>query len=242
MKNFNQPFTGFDEGLFSFLADLSKNNNVEWFRENRHRYENFLVKPARSFISEIAPFFNQIDSAIRTEPKFDQTIMRINKDMRFTKGEPYRNYFLIHFGKFKMDSEFFLYFEDGLAQIGLFINNSVGDDFYLSKNLDKNLKAIQEVSIKYKYGNYSVYELGKETTKLFTKFDPVKQVFKLKATKHILLQKNIPPGKKSLFKAEFLIEAIKIFSALYPLYCFATSPNPQKKISNFEDSFGFPAK
>ena len=99
-----KPFTGFSEGLFHFLNNLSQNNNTDWFNANKQDYINYLASPAKSFL-------NQLNPVIRTEAKFNKTIMRLNKDMRFNKGAPYRNYFLIHFGRFRMDSEFFIYFE-----------------------------------------------------------------------------------------------------------------------------------
>ena len=132
-----KPFTGFSEGLFHFLNNLSQNNNIEWFHANKLDYINYLVDPAKSFVTEIALFLNRLNPAIRTEAKFNKTLMRLNKDMRFNKGTPYRNYFLIHFGRFKMDSEFFIYFAKNEIQIGLFINNSNKNDFLFHENFKK---------------------------------------------------------------------------------------------------------
>ena len=105
------PFVGFHPEAFKFLKGLERNNNNGWFTSQRENYENHLVLPAKSFITSIAPFFDHLNPTIRTEPKFNKTIMRISNDMRFSKGDPYRNYLLVHFGKFKMDSEFYLYFD-----------------------------------------------------------------------------------------------------------------------------------
>jgi len=85
-------FSGFSKEIFSFFADLEKHNNVEWFHKNKQRYQSFVVEPTKAFITELQPFLNRLNPAIRTEPKFNETIMRINKDMRFAKGDPYSNY------------------------------------------------------------------------------------------------------------------------------------------------------
>jgi len=95
-----ESFSGFNEGLFKFLKDLKRNNKVEWFHKNKNRYQDFIVGPSKSFILEIAPFLNRLNPAIRNEPKFNQTIMRLNKDMRFAKSATYRPFLLIHFGRF----------------------------------------------------------------------------------------------------------------------------------------------
>lgn len=239
MKNQPGPFTGFSEELFRFLNDLRENNNIEWFHANKNRYREYLVKPAKSYVSEIGDFFNKLNPSIRTEPKFNKTLMRINKDMRFTKGDPYRDYFLIHFGKFKMDSEFFLYFEADEFQIGLFINNSKGEEFFFKENFNKYEKIITKIFKENNLNkNYDLYRLNKEPELVINKFDAEKDLKILPQLKYVLLQKVLPPDYKILFSDELLVESVKIFSGLYPLYIFATSPDPLKELEHFKDNFG----
>lgn len=133
MKNEIKIFKGFCRESFLFLIDLEKNNNTEWFAKNKDRYDDFIVKPAKSFVNDIAPFFNNLNASIRTEPKFNKTLMRINKDMRFVKENPYKTYFLIHFGRFKMDSEFYVHLDGKSMQYGLFINNNDEEHITLVK-------------------------------------------------------------------------------------------------------------
>ena len=70
--------------------------------------------------------------------------------MRFTKGDPYRNYFLIHFGRFKMDSEFFVYLSKNIVEYGLFINANKGDNLFFEENINSYEKDIKNVIVKYK--------------------------------------------------------------------------------------------
>ena len=159
--------------------------------------------------------------------------------MRFNKGKPYRNYFLIHFGRFKMDSEFFIYFEKNEIQIGLFINNSNKEEFLFNQNSkkykDEIIKSFTEFNLNNKY---SMYELNEGPKKLITKFNAQKHFSKLENTKHILLQKVSPPKKSQILSPEFIIESIKIFSSLYPIYAFSISINPLKEIEKFRNEFG----
>ena len=162
MNSHRQPFDGFNKDAFKFLEDLShsKNNNTKWFAKNRQRYESNLVAPAKSFITDIGQFFNQLNPSIRTEPKFNQTIMRINKDMRFAKGAPYKNYFLIHFGRFKLDSEFYVYFGSEGIDYGLFLNNTIDDELFFSENLIHFKKEISGFCEKFKINNkFSLHKL-----------------------------------------------------------------------------------
>jgi uncharacterized protein (TIGR02453 family) len=238
LKNTIAPFSGFSPKILEFLQDLTKNNNTQWFKENRDTYDNYLIAPAKSYINEMGNFFNLLNPAIRTEPKFNQTIMRINKDMRFAKGEPYRNYLLIHFGKFKMDSEFFVYFDPNECQIGLFINATSGNEFFFKQNLIKYKNEISEVCERYKINhNYSLYELNKGPELVIYNFNFIEHFSTLAKYKLIILQKIISPEQLKVFSSEFLSESVKIFYSLYPLYCFAISDNPLSLLDKFEETF-----
>lgn len=239
MKSINSRFTGFNKELFKFLNDLQKNNNVEWFHKNKERYQKYLVEPAKAFIIEIAPFLNRLNPAIRTEPKFNETIMRLNKDMRFAKGEPYRTFLLIHFGRFKLDSEFYLYFQADGFSMGIFINRKKGNNLYFSKNLVKYKKEIIEVCDKYEINNnYSLSNLENESGILVGKFNAQKHIDMLSDIDYILLERTKKISEKILFSEEIIIETIRMISQLYPLYCFAISPQPLNELQKFEDNFG----
>ncbi|MCL6099608.1 MAG: DUF2461 family protein [Bacteroidetes bacterium] len=239
-------FGGFNKELFRFLKDLDKNNYVAWFHKNYDRYQNYLVQPAKSFITEIAPFLNRLNPAIRTEPKFNQTIMRLNKDMRFAKGDPYRAFLLIHFGRIKLDSEFYIYFEPASPagspksfSMGIFINRSEEEKLYFRQNQVKFKKEIIEVCKKYKISNnYSLSYLWEENEEVVSKFNAEKHFDLLAKHDLLLLEKIKNPSEKILYSDGIVIEMIKMISQLYPLYCFAISPQPLKELQKFEDNFG----
>ena len=234
-------FSGFTKDTFSFLGDLEieGNNNTTWFAENRERYDNDLVLPSKAFVTTIAPFFNHLNPAIRTEPKFNKTLMRINKDMRFSKGVPYRTYFLIHFGKFKLDSEFYVYLDSKGIEYGVFINNTSGDDLYFSTNLPNYKNDLIDACKKFKINNkFDLYELNKEPQIVLEKFNIKKNFEKMAGMKYILLQKKLSLNDKIIYSPDFVAESIKLFSNLYPLYCFAISPEPLKLLDDFEERMG----
>lgn len=232
-------FKGFSEELFRFLKDLENNNNVEWFRNNRQHYQENLVEPSRAYVTEVAPFLNRINPAIRTEPKFNQTLMRMNKDMRFAKGDPYKNYFLIHFGRFKLDSEFFLYFEPNKTDLGIFINNTEGDQFHFKQNFEHYKKDIVDIFDRNNLNNkiYLQQMDNKRPEIVLKKFDANKHIDELKNYKYILLQiTNFT--KKKVFSDNLLPLTVEIFTKLYPLLCFSYFQNPLKEIEKFNESFG----
>ncbi|MGA8263393.1 MAG: DUF2461 family protein [Ignavibacteriaceae bacterium] len=239
MSDSVKRFNGFDPGIFKFFSELERNNNLKWFSKNRDRYQEVIVKPAREYVEAIGEFFNHLNPAIRTEPKFNKTLMRINKDMRFTKGNPYKTYFLIHFGRFKMDSEFFVYFDKYGMEYGLFLNNSSGDDLYLNQNLSSYSKDIIAAFNKYELNNrFDLCTFGKDIDLVRKKANLNKHFEVFSGLEYILLQKSFEKKQKRIASANFLNESIKNFSKLYPIYCFAISPNPLKLIQDFEERMG----
>lgn len=241
MKTEIPQFSGFNKKTFSFLRKLekAKYNNLKWFSANRNVYYDNLVNPSKAFVQSIGQFFNHLNPVIRTEPKFNKTLMRINKDMRFAKGMPYRTYFLIHFGRFKMDSEFYLYLDKTGVSYGVFINNSGGDDLYFNKNYGRYKSDILETCLNFKINNkYNLSELNPDPELRIENFNAKKHLDTLGKMKYILLEKQLDTENKLIFSSDLLTECIKAFSRLYPLYCFSISSHPKKLIDDFEERMG----
>jgi len=99
------PFSGFSK-ILQFLGELEKDKNNNTHGLQKRQVDDNIVLPAKSFVTTIG-ILQSSESRNKNGTKFNKTIMRL-KDMRFAKAA-YRNYFLIHFGRFKMDSEFFVY-------------------------------------------------------------------------------------------------------------------------------------
>lgn len=82
----------------TFLKDLAKNNNREWFHENKKRYEA-AKKNVLEFTTEFLKNAIEIDpTLVDLEPK--KCIFRINRDVRFSKDKsPYKVNMGISFNK-----------------------------------------------------------------------------------------------------------------------------------------------
>ena len=81
----------FSKELIKFLKDLSKNNNREWFAENKKRYDEFVKEPFFNFIDELITRMNMDDPSIAIEPK--DAIFRIYRDVRFSNDKsPYKDH------------------------------------------------------------------------------------------------------------------------------------------------------
>ncbi len=90
--------TTIHQSTLTFLKDLAKNNNREWFLENKKRYEA-AKKNVLEFTTEFLKTAIEIDPTIADlEPK--KCIFRINRDVRFSKDKsPYKINLGISFNK-----------------------------------------------------------------------------------------------------------------------------------------------
>lgn len=73
----------------TFLKNLRKNNNKDWFDKNRDTYENFVRDPFKVFVDSLIGKMKAIDSRINIQAS--DAIFRINRDIRFSMDKtPYK--------------------------------------------------------------------------------------------------------------------------------------------------------
>lgn len=92
-------YRGFEAATLDFLKELAANNDREWFRQNKSRYEEQVLDVALQFIqsmqkplAEIAPHFEAVPSRV------GGSLMRVYKDTRFAKDKtPYKTNIGIQF-------------------------------------------------------------------------------------------------------------------------------------------------
>lgn len=80
---------------YKFLRDLKANNNREWFKDNKPRYDKARAE-FEMFIATLYGEIRKFDNSIgMIEPK--KTIFRIYRDVRFSKNkDPYKTNFGAH--------------------------------------------------------------------------------------------------------------------------------------------------
>lgn len=80
--------------LFDFLRELEQNNNREWFKARKKRYEAEVVDPVTDFIINMAPRVAAISPHITVDPRPNGgSRFRIYRDTRFSKDKsPYKTH------------------------------------------------------------------------------------------------------------------------------------------------------
>jgi uncharacterized protein (TIGR02453 family) len=92
-------FPGFPRDFFRFFEELKKNNNREWFYDNKPRYQESVVNPISEFIVCIAPRLKQLSPRYIANPApHGGSMFRIYRDTRFSADKsPYKTHAGIHF-------------------------------------------------------------------------------------------------------------------------------------------------
>ena len=86
-------FDGFEKGTFEFLAGLTAHNDKRWFEAHREDYERYFMEAGRSFVEALGPRLRKIDKSVSFEPKVGGSLMRIHRDVRFSKDKsPYKTH------------------------------------------------------------------------------------------------------------------------------------------------------
>jgi uncharacterized protein (TIGR02453 family) len=216
-------FTGFSKELLKFFKNLEKNNTKQWFEKHRNDYEEFVLDPARDFVVEMGNRLRKIAPGINAIPKINQSLFKINRDVRFSKDKsPYKTNMGIWFweGRRKRMECPGFYFHFGDQQL-LF-----GTGFYMfPKNLltcyrdavvDKKLgselsKAVKKVSGK----GYSVS--GQHYKRIPQGYDDdhPNAEFLLYNGLHAMTEEKVPPA----FYSEALVDyAFSHYKNMLPLH------------------------
>ena len=89
----------FTPELFTFMRQIKRNNNRDWFAKNKERYIEAVQQPALEFIEAVGPGLRKISANFLADPRpVGGSLFRIYRDTRFaTDKSPYKTHVGIHF-------------------------------------------------------------------------------------------------------------------------------------------------
>lgn len=92
-------FEGFPKSTFKFLQELKNNNNRDWFKENKSRYEADVLEPSLEFIESMSSTLKKVSPYfLAVSKRTGGSLIRIYRDTRFSKDKtPYKTNIGIHF-------------------------------------------------------------------------------------------------------------------------------------------------
>lgn len=81
----------FTDDFIEFFKELELNNNREWFKENKSRYEVSVKTPFEYFVQDMIYKIQEDDENLMVTPS--EAIFRIYRDIRFSKDKtPYKTH------------------------------------------------------------------------------------------------------------------------------------------------------
>lgn len=207
--------------VFDFLKLIKKNNNREWFNDNKNL-----------FLEAQSDFQDFTEELISEMGKFDETILkldakksllRIYRDTRFSKDKtPYKTYFgaSLGMGKINTKAGFYLHVEPEKSFLGSGIylpDSPVLKEIRKEISLFKGdfLKAINDKDFKKYYNELNQEHKLKNVPQGFEKEDPMGEYLKLKSFIGVHNLSNKDLSDKNAVK-----NISKIFEAAKPLNDF----------------------
>lgn len=210
---------------FKFLKKLEKNNNREWFNENKDLYveaQQDVLSFLEKLIEEIAEFDEEI---LKIDPK--KALFRIYRDIRFSKLKiPYKTHFgaSLGMGKGNKIAGYYLHIEPGKSFLA-------GGTYQpepatlkeirkeISMNGDEFKKILEQKDFRNNFRGLSVESKLKRVPNDFEKEDPMAEFLKLKS--FIVVH---PVSDEALMKGTAIKEFAEIFKSIKPLNDFLEKP------------------
>ena len=204
-----------------FLRTLEKNNNREWFNENKTTYQEAqqdVISFVEKLIEEMSAFDEEIGKA-----DAKKSLFRIYRDTRFSKDKsPYKTNFgaSLGMGKGSQKAGYYLHIEPGKSFLagGIYMPESS-----VLKEIRKEISAfgVEFLTIveKDEFRNYfrglSVEDKLKKVPQGFEKDDKMAEFLKLK---HYIV--THPVSDEQLLNENAAKEFAKIYKAMKPLNDF----------------------
>ncbi|WP_447952102.1 DUF2461 domain-containing protein [Chryseobacterium koreense] len=214
-----------ENSTLQFLRELSRNNNREWFLENKEKYisanENVIVF-VEKLIEEIAKFDEDIG---KLDAK--KSLFRIYRDVRFSKDKtPYKSNFGagLGIGKGNKVSGYYLHIEPGksfLAGGAYQPKSPVLKEIRkeISMNGAEFLEILKKDDFRNNFRGLSVEDKLVKVPQGFEKYDPMAEYLKLKS--FVVIH---PVADAELHSEKAIHHFSKIYQSIKPLNDFLDAP------------------
>ena len=105
-----------------FIKDVAENNDREWFAANKARYEA-AREDIYTLIDQLIPELAAVDSAFPIDTPAKKCLMRIYRDVRFSKNkDPYKSNYGVSFdvkGRGVTTPDYYLHIQPGKSFLGV---------------------------------------------------------------------------------------------------------------------------
>lgn len=205
-----------------FIKDVAENNNREWFAEHKPKYE-VAKQDVLELVAAIIPELAKIDPLISADSDPKKNLMRIYRDVRFSKNkDPYKNNFGIWFsakGKGGNEPGYYLHIQPGKSFIaGGYWMPEAAHLKLIRQEIDYNIDEFKEIILAKDF--QKVFTLGtsnalKNAPKGYDPADPNIEYLKLKSFEATTMLTD-----EEFLNPNLVNKLISSFGAIQPLVAF----------------------
>ncbi|MBU4537548.1 MAG: DUF2461 domain-containing protein [Weeksellaceae bacterium] len=209
----------------SFLRNLTKNNNRDWFAENKEKYisaQENVISFVEGLIEEMGEFDEEI---LKTDAK--KSVFRIYRDVRFSKDKsPYKTNFGagLGMGRGNKISGYYLHIEPGKSFLagGVYqpepsVLKEIRKE--ISMNGAEFVEILEQKEFRNNFRGLSVESKLKRVPTGFEKDNPMAEYLKLKS--FIVVH---PVSDEALMNKDAAKNFAKIYQSIKPLNDFLSAP------------------
>ncbi|MCZ4245227.1 DUF2461 domain-containing protein [Pedobacter punctiformis] len=206
----------------NFIGDVAENNNREWFAENKPKYEEAKAD-VLNLVAAIIPELSKIDPLISAETDPKKCLMRIYRDVRFSKNkDPYKTNFGIWFSsrsKGGNEPGYYLHVQPGMSFVaGGYWMPDAPHVKLIRQEIDYNIGDFKEIINNSDFKkNFKLGSGGalKNAPKGYDPADPNIEFLKLKS-----FEASMQLNDVEFFKPALVNKLISSFKTVQPLVAF----------------------
>jgi len=202
--------------LFEFLIQLQKNNNRNWFLENKNKYEE--AKKQADFIFE-----SVYKELLKIEVLEPLKMYRIYRDVRFSHDKtPYKNHFSAHTGRKKPYDRggFYIHFENNNCFIaGGFWAPNKEDLLRIRKSIESS-DELEKLTSTPKFTKTFGSIKGDEVKTVPKGFDKAHERIELLRKKQFIIMKSF--RNEDVLKSDFPSNVAEVYKVMLPFFNYMT--------------------
>ena len=201
------------KSTFEFLELLTKNNNRDWFTENKKQFETE-SKLVKAFFTEVFTDLEKMDSIEKMQ------MHRIYRDIRFSKNKtPYKINFSVSFDRTKpmLRGGMYLHIENDASFVGGgFWEPNNEDLLRIRKELELDASDLRAIIADKTFVSYFKILEGEELKTAPKNFDKTHPNIDLIRKKQFVVRRKFT--NKEVLSSDFTAEVVKTFAAMRPLF------------------------
>ena len=212
------------KAILTFLKKLSKNNNREWFEDNKEEYKA-AYEEFKSGVGDILKKLSTLDPEIgMLEPK--HCVYRIYRDIRFSKDKtPYKTHFganMTRGGRNSIYAGYYIHIMPGMNVVGGGIYMPQGENLAkvrqeIDYNGDELVRMLKSAGFKRYFSGLEDLDGSKlkRAPKGYDEDNPHIEMLRHKSW--IVLNR---PSDSDVLKPSFVNDAFKVYKTLTPMVDF----------------------